>query len=99
MSSSTRLQLEAVYGRGDFEQPGGDYEDLVTALEFIWELSPRLSVNLTFNRSDRSSDRPDGEYLENRFWISLGYGRGQPRAEPLQPEFAIDAVTPANVQP
>lgn len=97
LSSATSLLLEAAYLRGQFEQPGGDYDEITAGVSFSWRLGRHVLLNLTYDRADRDSDLADGGYTENRYWLSIGYRYGEPRATPLPPRFAVDAATPPGI--
>jgi uncharacterized protein (PEP-CTERM system associated) len=98
LSTRMQLALSATYGEAEFEQPDSNYEELSTGLTFSWRLSRSLSLELTYDYYDRTSDIADSEYTENRYWLSLAFGRGEPRARVRQPEFAIDTVDPGAQQ-
>lgn len=95
LSQAMGLTLRASHISGDFEQEG-DYKDRIANLTFSWQLGAHVSLRTTYEYSDRDSDDPAGDYTENRFWISLGYGRGEPRSTVRPPEFAVDAQLPEN---
>lgn len=90
LSQRTSLTLNGSYSLGEFEVPDSDYEDLNAGVSFGWRLSQRVTLTATYGYFDRSSDRPDGEYTENRYWLSIGYGRGMPRDTLLGPSFPVD---------
>lgn len=94
LSTATRVQLDATYSKADFREPDSDYDEIAAGLTFSWRLSRSVSLGLTYDYFDRSSDVADGEYTENRYWLSLSYGRGEPRARVRRPDFAVDAVDP-----
>lgn len=90
LSQRTSLTLNASYTLGEFELPDSDYGELDAGVSFGWRLSQRVTLTAAYNHYDRSSDRPDGEYTENRYWLSIGYGRGRPRDTLLGPSFPVD---------
>lgn len=92
-STRLRVQLGASYAEADFEEPNSNYEEISANATVSWRLSRSLSIGLTYDHFDRTSDIPDGGYKENRYWLSLTYGSGQPRARVRTPDFAIDAAT------
>lgn len=93
LSSRASLTLDAQYGQGSFETGGNDYDDMDGGAGFSWRFSQNLSLNVTYNYFKRDSDAPAGDFTENRFWVSIAYGRGTPRATLVRPEFAIDQRT------
>lgn len=92
LSTTMRLALTGRYGEADFDQPDSNYEEMSAGLTFSWRLSRSLSLQLTYDYYDRTSDIADSEYTENRYWLSLAFGRGEPRARVRQPQFAVDAM-------
>lgn len=95
LSQRTALDLDCGYGNGDFEQ-GSNYTDVTAGATFEWRMTQSLSLGLTYDYYDRSSDLAAGDFTENRFWLSIGYSRGRPREHMMVPEFAIDAATNPN---
>lgn len=95
LSTATSLLLDVLYTSASFKDPGRDYKELGAGVTFSWRLSRRLSLSFAYDFWDRDSDLPNGDYTENRFWVQLGFQRGQPRNEPLQRPFAVDAAMPA----
>lgn len=93
LSSATTLLLQAAYLRGQFKQPGSDYDEITAGVSFSWQLGRHVLLNLTYDRADRDSDLADGGYTENRYWLSIGYRYGVPRATPVPPQFAVDSAT------
>jgi len=91
ISPALNLQLELLSADGNFEQPGGDYQDFTAGLSLRWHASRRLSLSFSYNYFDRDGDEVASGYEENRFWISLAYSYSEPRTALLQPEFAGDA--------
>jgi hypothetical protein len=94
LSPATTLLLDAGYVRGQFEQPDVDYGEVTAGVSFSWQLGRHVLLNLTYDHADRDSDLADGDYTENRYWLSIGYRYGEPRATPLPRQFAIDAANP-----
>jgi len=93
LTPRTTLSIDGTYGRGNFEQEG-DYTDLSGGVSLRWRLSQRVSLGFSYDHFDRDSDRPQGGYTENRYWLTIGYGRGTPRSSPLPPQFGVDAALP-----
>lgn len=91
LSPQTSLGLHAVYSRGEFQLPNSDYDDMNAGLTFGWRLSRSVSLNATYDHFKRSSDRPDGDSAENRYWLTLAYGRGTPRSSLAGMQYAPDA--------
>lgn len=94
LSTTTNLVLESTYVEAEFEEPGRSYDEITAGLTFTWRLSRVLSLHLTYDYFDRSSDSGVDDYTENRFWLSIGFGRGVPRRMTMRPTFAVDAVQP-----
>jgi uncharacterized protein (PEP-CTERM system associated) len=97
LSQRSTAALHGTYSQGDFSQSdglltSGDYKDTNVGLNFTWRLSRAWSLNATYDYFHRSSDAALGSYDENRYWLSIIYGRGTPRATPLAPAFAVDAA-------
>lgn len=95
LSQRSSLEFDGGYILGDFEQ-GADYGDLIAGATFEWRLSETVSLGLTYDYYDRSSDLATGDFTENRFWLSISYSRGRPRQHMMIPEFAIDAAMNPN---
>lgn len=92
LSPTVRIRLQGAYSEGSFAESGSDYDEMSGGLTLSWRLSRSLSLGLTYNHYDRTSDAVDGGYTENRYWLSLNYSRGEPRARERRTEFAVDAV-------
>lgn len=90
LSPRTSLSLHAVYDQAEFQQQGTNYDDLNGGVVFAWQLSRNLSLNATYDHFKRSSDIPLTDSTENRYWLSIAYGRGTPRTTMAGPEFAVD---------
>lgn len=88
LSTQTQLLLDATYGKGEFVQEG-DYDELNGSLSLRWQLSRSLSFTAMYSYYTHESDLL-GEVTENRFWLSIAYGSGNPRREYAPAEFAID---------
>lgn len=95
LSTATSLLLDVLYMSGTFEEPGRDYKELGAGVTFTWRLSRRLSLSFAYDFWDRDSDVLGGDYSENRYWVQIGFQRGEPRDQPLQRPFAVDAALPA----
>ena len=92
LSQRTTVSLHGAYSQGDFEQTNADYKDSNAGLRFNWRLSRAWSLNATYDYFHRSTDAPIGGYDENRYWLSIVYGRGTPRSTPLAPAFSVDSI-------
>lgn len=93
MSPRTSLTVDASYTRAKFDVPNGDYNDWSAGVSYAWRLTERVTVSATYDHFSRSGDRADADYHENRFWLSIGYGRGRPRNVLAPPAFSIDQRT------
>lgn len=89
LSTSMSLVFDAQWAKGEFSQPGG-YDEAGVGATFSWHLSRRTSLNATYDYITRNSDMVNGDYNENRYFISVSYGSGDPRARLAEPEFAVD---------
>ena len=79
ITAALSLSLGYDFSKSDFEVDG-DYSDQLVELSLDWQVSRFLSLSLVADHYDRNSDLTGGDYTENRFWLSLGYGRGAPRS-------------------
>jgi hypothetical protein len=79
LTAALNVSLNYDQSESDFEVTG-DYSDQLVGLELNWQMSRMLSLGFVADRYDRSSDLTGGDYTENRFWLSLNYGRGVPRS-------------------
>ena len=92
LSPTVSIDVGVGSGRGSFDQPGGDYEELRGSLRLEWRHSRRFLTQLSFDYLDRSSDAAVGDFSESRIWLTFGYRHGVPRAGMRGPEFASDRV-------
>ena len=99
MSPATSLTLNAAFTDATFEQPGVDYQEVSGGVGFDWRLSRAVSVTASYEYVDRNSDLAGTSYKENRFWLSIGFGRGDPRNRRATPQFAVDTVSQPVRQP
>ena len=79
ITAAMSLSLDYDLSKSDFDVEG-DYDDQLIGLSLDWQVSRFLSLSLQAEHYDRNSDLGNGDYTENRFWLSLGYGRGAPRS-------------------
>ncbi|HEX2494518.1 MAG TPA: outer membrane beta-barrel protein, partial [Steroidobacter sp.] len=93
-SQAASLFLDTGFSNADFQDTGRDYTEVQTGLTFSWRLSRSLFFNLAYDYIDRNSDLTLGDYTENRYWLSVGYGRGEPRSTAMRPAFGVDAADP-----
>jgi hypothetical protein len=89
------LRLGLYGSQSEFEVPGSDYDDLTTDVSLEWRMSRSLVTRLSYSHGDRDSDAVGGSYDENRIWLSIGYGRGEPRDRMLGTEYAVDSAAGA----
>jgi hypothetical protein len=92
LSSRMTLGVTLDYQRNEFEE-GQDYEDIGGQLNLNWRMSRSLSLDVRYDRYDRSSDIDGGDSTENRYWLSLTYAYGTPRRQYAPPSFRIDKST------
>ena len=90
LSSRTSVAVRALYAQADFNQSGGDYDELNAGVNFVLRLSPATSLAFNYDYWDRNGNALSGDYQENRFWLLFAFGRGAPRDTPMLPEFGID---------
>jgi hypothetical protein len=93
LSASTSLQFSASQTGVRYNPPAVDYDESTAGLSFSWVLSRNLTFDARYNLSHRSSDVASGGYTENRLWLTIGYGRGMPRATRVAPTFGVDSMT------
>jgi uncharacterized protein (PEP-CTERM system associated) len=53
-----------------------DFDELYATATLAWAFGRHFSLNLQYERFDRSSDLAGGDYVENRGWIRLLYSAG-----------------------
>ncbi|HEY4342399.1 MAG TPA: outer membrane beta-barrel protein [Steroidobacteraceae bacterium] len=90
LSPRTSLDLHALYDHADFKLQDTDYDDIGAGLGFTWQLSRAVSLSATYDYLKRSSDVPLNDSTENRYWLSIAYGRGTPRTAMAGPQFPVD---------
>jgi hypothetical protein len=91
MSPRISLLLNVSRTAVDYEEPSPDYDELIAGASFSWRLSRNLTLDVKYDFTDRNSDAPTTEYTENRIWLSIGFGRGEPRSTRVAPTFGVDA--------
>ena len=57
--------------------------------KLAWRLTRRVTFDLKYDFNKRTSDTAP-EYRENRLWLTLSFGRGEPRSGRVEPAFGID---------
>jgi hypothetical protein len=90
LSSRASVTVRGLYARAEFNQSGGDYDELNAGVNFTLRMSSVTSLALVYDHWDRSGNTLSSDYDENRFWLLFAYGRGTPRTTPNLPEFGID---------
>jgi Putative beta-barrel porin 2 len=75
LSSTLRAELSAHYDRWNYQQLTGDYAETSVMARLVSRLGRNLSLSGMYQRAHRSSDIAATEYSENRYWITLSYGR------------------------
>jgi hypothetical protein len=96
LSPVTSLALALSRTDVEYEPPATDYADLTGELVFAWRLTRNLTLDVKYDYAKRTSDVPDNEYTENRFWLTIGFGRGDPRTTRIAPTFGVDSMTTGN---
>jgi hypothetical protein len=94
MTPMQTLELSASYTTVQYEPPAFDYHDLTASASFIWRLTRSLTLEAKYEYYDRNSDAAELTTTENRLLLSIGWGRGEPRATRSQPRFGIDPPAP-----
>jgi hypothetical protein len=92
MSPRTSLRVSASYMSSDFQAPSPSYDELDGNLTFEWRLSQSVTLRATFDHFDRTSDLAATEYTENRIFLTIGWGRGDPRSGRVSPSFGVDSM-------
>jgi hypothetical protein len=95
LSATTSLEVSTAFTGVSNEPPAADYDDLSAGVSFSWRLTRNLTLDVDYDFSNRRSDAAPTEYTENRLWVTIGFGRGDPRATRVPPTFGVDSVTPA----
>jgi hypothetical protein len=91
MSPRTSLSVLAQHTQAEFDVPNSDYDELTGGLGFSWQMSKSVSLTAAYDYFRRSSDQFAGaDAVENRFTLSIAYGRGELRNRLAGPEFAVD---------
>lgn len=90
MTQAMSASIGAQYSDVAFGEQVGDYDEIQGIAGLQWRLSRTLSLAFSYNYFTRSSDVATSEYSENRFFIYLKYGRGNPRSTLSGPEFGVD---------
>jgi hypothetical protein len=96
LSPRATLGLGVAYGSADYEPPAADNKDLTFRSTLTWRLTRNVSLEARYDFVDRNSTAPLTEYSENRFWVTIGYGHGEPRSQRSSPSFGIDTLAPRN---
>lgn len=91
LSPHTSLGLQAEYTQVDY-RVGTDYDDLYGSLTFAWQVGQHLALSATYGYYERTADLPGGDATENRYLLTLSYGRGSPRDTPIGTQFPVDAA-------
>jgi len=95
LSATTSLEVSTAFTGVSNEPPAADYDDLSAGVSFSWRLTRNLTLDVDYDFSNRRSDAAPTEYTENRLWVTIGFGRGDPRATRVPPTFGVDSVAPA----
>jgi hypothetical protein len=95
LSPTTSLEVFTLFSGVSNEPPAADYDDLTAGVSFSWRLSRNLTLDVDYDFSNRRSDAAATEYTENRLWLTIGFGRGDPRSTRVPPTFGVDSMAPA----
>jgi hypothetical protein len=90
LSPTTSLDLNASFGSADYADPSPDYDEKVAGLGFRWHLTRNLVLEAAYDFFGRDEDQTQASITENRFLVTLGWGRGEPRSGRLTPRFGVD---------
>lgn len=93
LSPRVTVDLAASYTKGDFAGPSPSYDETSLGFTLQWRLTRNVSLRATADHVERNSDLPSGEFTENRVMVTIGWGRGDPRATRVPPSFGVDSVT------
>jgi hypothetical protein len=74
------FELSAVYDDENFDNTAVHSKELRFMSVLSWQVGRNLGLALTFERNDRSTSNGLGEYVENRGYLLLTYGRGNDAA-------------------
>jgi hypothetical protein len=78
LSPTITVSLNEGFLKQDFQTAFGDAKEFDTDARLTWRLGRRVSLFFDYTRSQRTSENALTEYTENRFWVSIGYGRPAP---------------------
>lgn len=93
LSPRTSVNLQALFNEADFQQSDADYDELDGRATFSWRVSPRVSINTSYDYVKRNSDFAGGDATENRYQVAISYGRGTLRSALSAPQFPVDTGT------
>lgn len=93
LSPTTTLSVSAAQVMVRYEPPAVDYDELAAGVAFTWRLSRSLALEASYDFSHRGKDVSFAGYSENRLWLSIGFGRGEPRRTRIPPAFGVDSAT------
>ena len=90
---SPRMTLDVMGTRGgvDFKTGNGDYVESQYSTSLLWRLTRSFTMELKYERYNRTADLAANEYTENRLWLTFGFGHGDPRQSRAAPTFGIDS--------
>jgi hypothetical protein len=90
LSPNASLFAEAGSTRGDFAQPGGEYDEINAGLSLNWRLTRHLTLQFSYDYLDRDGEALAASFEENRIWLSVLFGSGRPRSTFAPPTFGAD---------
>ena len=93
LSPRTALEFSTTFGTADYAEPVPDYRDFGAGVEFIWHLSRTVMVSAKYDFNKRDSDSPVADFNENRLWLTIAYGRGEPRSMRVEPDFGLGGAS------
>jgi hypothetical protein len=79
------------FAKVKYQPPSPDYDDIVADVLYSLHLTRNVDVELRYVFYDRTSPTHPAEYTENRIWLTIGWGHGDPRAVRAAPRFGIDS--------
>jgi hypothetical protein len=78
LSSRLDLLVRAAYTNDDFINANFPYDEWLAGLEIGWRLTSFVSMRISVDHYEGSSDNALRDYEENRAYVGFRYARGQP---------------------
>ncbi len=74
LTPTLTAELGGTYAKENYDAFAGDYRESGARVGLTQRFGRRLSVNARYEWYKRSSDLPNGDYTENRVWLTFSYG-------------------------